>query len=183
MSNIEPLSIDTPGKAGEILGAVKRKLGMVPNLFAAFAHSPTVLQAYLGFSDALAAGKLPASLREQIALAVAGENTCDYCASAHTAMARGAGVDAAEAARNLRGEASDDRVRAILTFARSVVDKRGRLDGGELQALRAAGVSDEEVVEIIANIAANIFTNYFNHIADTEIDFPVVRTGAERRAA
>lgn len=183
MSNLRPLSIDTPGKAGQILGAVKQKLGVVPNIYATFAHSPAVLEGYLAFGEALAGGKLPAGLREQIALAVAGENTCDYCASAHTALARGAGVDAEEAARNLKGEASDDRVQAILGFARSVVEKRGWLDDGELQALRAAGVSDEEVVEIIANIAANIFTNYFNHIAGTEIDFPVVRTGAERRAA
>lgn len=183
MSNIQALPIDSPGQAGEILGAIKQKIGMVPNIYATFAHSPAVLKGYLGFSEALAGGVLPASVREQIALTVAGQNDCDYCASAHTALAKGAGVSAEEADRNLQGYASDSRVQAILSFVRSVVKKRGLLDSGELEALREAGVSDQELVEILANIAANIFTNYFNHIAGTEIDFPVVRTGARRSAA
>ena len=183
MSNIQTLSLETPGAAGEILGAIKQKIGVVPNIYASMAHSPAVLAGYLGFSESLGKGTLPASLREQIALTVAGENACDYCASAHTALAKGAGVSAEEASRNLEGHASDARVDAILTFVKAVVRKRGWLDGGELAALRSAGVSDQELVEIIANVAANVFTNYFNHIAGTEIDFPVVRTQADRRAA
>lgn len=183
MSNIQPLSIDTPGPVGELLGAVKAKLGVVPNIFATFAHSPAVLNGYLAFNEALAEGTLPASVREQIALTVAGENECDYCASAHTAMAKGAGVSAEEAARNLEGRASDARLDGILAFAKTVVRKRGLIEDDELAELRAVGVDDEELVEILANIAVNVFTNYFNHVAGTEIDFPLVTTGAERRAA
>lgn len=183
MSNIQPLSINTPGPAGELLGAVKQKLGVVPNIFATFAHSPAVLKGYLAFNEALAEGTLPASVREQIALTVAGENSCDYCASAHTAMAKGAGVSDEEAARNLEGEASDARVATILAFTKSAVEKRGWIDDEELAELREAGISDEEIVEVIANIAVNIFTNYFNHVAGTEIDFPRVDAGGERRAA
>ena len=183
MSNIQALPIDSPGEAGEVLGAIKRKIGMVPNIYATFAHSPAVLKGYLAFSEALAGGVLSAAVREQIALVVAGQNDCDYCASAHTALAKGAGVSAEEAALNLEGQASDGRVQAILSFVGSVVQKRGLLNNGELESLRESGVSDQELVEILANIAANIFTNYFNHIAGTEIDFPVVRTGAERRVA
>ncbi|GAB4124749.1 MAG: carboxymuconolactone decarboxylase family protein [Wenzhouxiangellaceae bacterium] len=183
MSNIQPLTSDVAGPAGELLDSIKKKLGVVPNIFATFAHSPAVLEGYLAFSEALAGGVLPASLREQIAIAVAGENSCDYCASAHTALARGAGVSAEEAALNLEGKASDSRVAKILAFARSMVEKRGRLDESELAQLRSAGVSDEELVEILAHVGLNLFTNYFNHIADTEVDFPLIHTGDKRYAA
>lgn len=183
MTQIQPLHPDHAGDAAEVLGAVRASLGRVPNIFATMAHSPAVLQGYLAFSGALGEGRLSAALREQIALAVAGENACDYCASAHTALARGAGVSAEEAARNLRGEASDARVAAILSFTRAVVRERGHVSGAELDTLRAAGVDDGELVEIIANIAANLFTNYFNHVAGTEIDFPMVNTVRGRQAA
>lgn len=182
-TRIHPLPTDTSGEAGELMGAIEQKYGKVPNIMATFAHSPAALNAYLAYNDALSKGELSAAVREQIALTVAGENGCDYCASAHTAMAKGAGVDSDEAARNLEGKASDEKIAAILKFTKSVVDQRGWVDDSEVQALRDAGVSDAELVEIIATIAINIFTNYFNHIAGTEIDFPVVNTGKERRAA
>ncbi len=183
MSNIQPLAAGNAGPADEVLQAVKQKIGVVPNIYATMAHSPATLKGFLGFGEALAGGVLPASIREQIALTVAGENGCDYCASAHTAIARGTGVSAEEAELNLDGKSSDQRVAAILEFARLVVEKRGSLDEGELDQLRASGISDEEVVEIIAAVAVNLFTNYFNHIAGTQIDFPIVRTGRDRKAA
>jgi AhpD family alkylhydroperoxidase len=140
------------------------------------ARSPATLEGFLAFSGALGTGVLSAGLREQIALAVAGENKCDYCASAHTLMAKGAGIGAAEAALNLAGEASDPKVAAILKFARTVVRSRGRFpeNASSLNALRNEGVSDGEIVEILAHVGLNLFTNYFNHVANTEIDFPVV---------
>ena len=182
-ARIQPLDSNHDGAAAEVLGAVRASLGRVPNIFATMAHSPAVLQGYLAFSGALGEGRLSAAVREQIALTVAGENACDYCASAHTALARGAGVSVEEAARNLRGEASDARIAAILSFARTVVRERGHVGAAELDTLRAAGVDEGELVEIIANIAANLFTNYFNHLAGTEIDFPAVSTAGARRAA
>lgn len=181
--HIPPVHPDQAGAAGDVLGAVRASLGRVPNIFATMAHSPAVLQGYLAFSGALGEGRLSAALREQIALTVAGENACDYCASAHTALARGAGVSADEAARNLRGEASDDRAAVILAFTRTVVRERGHVSSADLEALRSADVDDAELVEIIANIAANLFTNYFNHVAGTEIDFPAVSTAGARHAA
>lgn len=183
MSTIQALHIDNAGEATEVLGSIKQKIGMVPNIYATIAHSPAALKGFLGFGDALADGVLSASLREQIALTVAGENGCDYCASAHTAVAKSSGVSAEEAAHNLNGAASDPRVSAILNFSKAVVNKRGWLDADELEQLRSVGVTDEETVEIIAAVAVNLFTNYFNHIAGTKIDFPVVSTGRDRRAA
>lgn len=174
MPRINPIDLEQPGPAEEIIKSVKLQLGAVPNIFATFAQSPAVLQGFLAFNGALSQGELSAAVREQIALAVAGSNECDYCASAHTALAKSAGVSDEEAARNLGGDASDPKVAAILKFVRLVVANRGFVQDNDVQDLRFAGVNEAELVEIIANIGANIFTNYFNHIAQTDIDFPRV---------
>lgn len=175
MQRIPALTIATAPAASQApLQAVQKKLGMVPNLFKTFAHSPAVLQYYLAGSEALAHGALPAALREQIALTAAGANACDYCASAHTLMGKGAGLAADEMANNLRGRSGDAKTQAALDFAAAIVSGRGRVGDAQLDAVRAAGYSDAEVVEIVAHVAANIFTNYFNHIAGTTVDFPLV---------
>ena len=179
MQRIPALTTSTaPALAQPMLDAVQKKLGMVPNLFKTFAHSPAVLQYYLAGSEALAAGALSAPLREQIALVTAGANDCDYCASAHTLMGKGAGLEAAEMTRNLVGRSDNPKTEAALEFAASIVRERGRISDAQLQSLRAAGFGDDELVEIVANVAANIFTNYFNHIAVTVIDFPAVKASS-----
>ncbi|MEN9866974.1 MAG: hypothetical protein RL748_2564 [Pseudomonadota bacterium] len=167
---------DAPANAQPLLAAVEKKLGIVPNLFKTFAHSPAVLASYLAQTEALAGGVLRASLREQIALVTAGTNQCDYCASAHTLLGKGAGVSATEAALNLHGQASDSKVQAALTFANAIIDSRGRVSDAHLAAVREAGYNEAEIVEIIAHVSLNIFTNYFNFVANTEIDFPLVKT-------
>ncbi len=175
MPRINPVQgTEIPARSKPLLAGVQKALGMTPNLMATLAHSPAALQSYLGFGQALGSASLSAKIREQIAIAVAGENSCGYCASAHTLLAKGAGVDAEEAARNLRGESVDPRTAAALEFARTIVKKRGHISDEALRDVRSAGYSEAEVVEIIATVAVNIFTNYFNHIAQTEIDFPVV---------
>jgi uncharacterized peroxidase-related enzyme len=177
MSRIEALNRSAaPAASQALLDAVQKKLGMVPNLLKTFAHSPAVLQFYLNQGEALGGGVLAAPLREQIALAVAGANQCDYCASAHTVMAKGAGVKQEEWASNLAGYSGDAKVQAALDFANAIVHSRGRVSDAQLQAVRSAGYSEAEVVEIIAHVALNIFTNYFNHIAETVIDFPQIST-------
>jgi uncharacterized peroxidase-related enzyme len=183
MPRISALNIaDAPAAAQPLLEAVGKKLGMVPNLFKTFAHSPAVLQYYLAGSEALGTGALTPALREQIALVTAGANECDYCASAHSLMGKGAGVQVDELADNLRGRSANARTQAALDFAATVVKHRGRVSDAQLQAVRDAGFSEGEVVEIVAHVAANIFTNYFNHIAGTVIDFPVVRSAAPVQA-
>jgi uncharacterized peroxidase-related enzyme len=157
---------------------VQKKLGVTPNLFKTLAHSPAALGFYLQQSQALASGVLSPALREQIALATAGVNACDYCASAHTLLGKGVGVTAGEAAKNLHGVATDARVDAALKFARAIVEKRGNVSDTQLSNIRAAGYDDAELVEIVAHVAMNIFTNYFNHVAGTEVDFPLVRAAA-----
>lgn len=179
MTRINPLSIENaPPASAEILSQVKGKIGMVPNLYGAIAHSPAALGAYLAFSQAIGESSISPVLREQLALTTAGINSCDYCSSAHTLMGKGAGVDSDELTRNLLGESNDPKTQAALTFATAIVDKRGFVDDADLAAVRGEGYSQEEIVEIIAVVSINIFTNYFNHIAEVDIDFPVVRAPA-----
>jgi uncharacterized peroxidase-related enzyme len=160
MQRIPALTTATaPAASKPMLEAVQKKLGMVPNLLKTFAHSPAVLQYYLAGSEALSASALPAALREQIALVTAGENECDYCASAHTLMGKGAGLDSAEMAGNLRGRSDNAKTQAALAFAAAIVSERGRISDAQLQAVRAAGYAEAEVVEIVAVVVANIFTN------------------------
>lgn len=184
MPRINPVDPQTAdGAAKDLLDGVKAQIGMVPNIFATLVQSPSVLDGFLAFSGALGKGTLSAQLREQIALTVAGANNCNYCASAHTAIGKGAGLDAAELERNLQGRSEDSRAQAVLSFVQKTVEQRGWVGDGEVQALRDAGLSEGEIVEVVANIGINLFTNYFNHIAGTEIDFPVVDTAAVTRAA
>ena len=175
MQRIPALDIaNAPAASQDLLNAVKKKIGMAPNLYKTLAHSPAALQFALGQSEALAGGSLPTALREQIALVTAGVNECDYCASAHTLMGKGAGLAAGEMAHNLRGRSDNGKTQAALSFAAAVVKDQGRVSDAQLQAVRDAGYSEADVVEIVANVVANIFTNYFNHVAGTVIDFPVV---------
>ncbi len=166
------------GKTRQIFDSLQNALGNVPNLMKVLANSPAALNAYISFGRAIEAGQLPAALREQIAITVATANSCDYCLSAHTALGKLAGLSNDALASAQQATAADPKSTAGLRFAASVVRNRGQLPAAELQALRAAGYSDGEIAELVAVIGINIFTNYFNHIAGTEIDFPVVRAVA-----
>lgn len=177
MQNIPQIdATSAPAKTQDLLNAVRKQMGGVPNLLATLAQSSAALGAYLGFAGALAGGSLSNAHREQIALAVAGANACDYCASVHSALGKVAGLSTDELAKNLLGKSSDPKTAALLTFAREFVRLRGRTSAAQLSTLSAAGFNHEAVVEIVASIALNIFTNYFNHIAGTEIDFPLVNS-------
>jgi uncharacterized peroxidase-related enzyme len=165
-----------------MLDAVTKSLGMTPNLHATLANAPAALRFYLNQVQALSGGVLSPALREQIALATAGANQCDYCASAHSLLGAAAGLENGELASNLRGYSADPKTESALAFARAIVRSRGRIEDSHLGAVRDAGFTEEEIVEIIAHVGMNLFTNYFNHIAGTEVDFPFVST-AEPQAA
>ncbi|MCF8468306.1 MAG: peroxidase-related enzyme [Sneathiella sp.] len=160
------------------LDAVKAKLGKVPNIFLTMANAPALLKGFLAFSEEISNGRLPASLREQIALVTAGANGCNYCASAHSALGRMAGLSANEISMNLAGSSSDAKAAAALKFTHTLVVERGVVNDGQLAQIRAAGFTDEEILEILGNVALNLVTNYFNHLVDTDIDFPLVEASA-----
>ena len=165
---------EATGKAKELLDGVKAKIGMVPNLMRTYANSAAALEGYLNFSGALGGGLLNAKLREQIALTVADANSCEYCLSAHTAIGKMVGLNENELVASRHAGSSDAKTDAALKFAHQIVVKRGEVLDSEVQAVRAADYSEGEIVEIVANVALNIFTNYFNHVAQTVVDFPKV---------
>lgn len=175
MSRIQTVNpTEATGKAKDLLDAVQKKLGITPNMIKTMAQSPAVLEGYLNFSGALAGGSLNAKVREQIALAVGEANSCGYCVSAHTAIGKMVGLSEDDINYSRQSSSGDAKTDAALKFARTIVLERGEVTDTDIQRVREAGFTDGEVAEIIANVSLNIFTNYFNHIADTEIDFPTV---------
>ena len=181
MSRIQlPASIDAaPAPSRPLLEGVRKMLGSVPNLFRITANSPAALEGYLNLNGALAKGSLTPQTRERIALAVAQINGCDYCLSAHTYLGKNlAKLDETEIAANRAGGSSDPTADAAVRFAAKLVRERGQLSDADVSAVRTAGYSDAEIVEIIAHVALNTLTNYLNEAFDTPIDFPVVSANA-----
>lgn len=177
---IDPVT--ATGEAKVLLDGVQKKLGVTPNILRTMANAPAVLKAYLELGEALSGGSFDAKSREAFALAVAGANACDYCASAHTAISKSLKVDDSEIDLRLRGHASDPKLDAALVFARKIVEKRGFVSDDDIAAVRGAGHNDGTIAEIVANVAANILTNYFNHVAQTEVGFPKVDLATARAA-
>jgi len=162
------------GTAKTLLDAVQAKLGVTPNLMRTMANSPAVLQGYLNFSGALAEGNLNAQVRELIALAVAEANHCEYCLSAHTAIGQMVGLNEQNVETGRMAFSDDPKVDAALKFVRTIVVSQGDITDADVDRVRRVGYTDGDIAEMIANVALNIFTNYFNHIAQTEVDFPKV---------
>lgn len=178
MSRIPPIDRNTTNDSvRKNFDAIQKQLGIVPNMMRTMAQSVPVLEAYLSFGATLRRGRLPVRLHEQIALAVAETNACDYCLSAHTALGRGVGLSNDELAASREAHAADPKAAAALQFARAVVDRRGDVRDQDLATIRAAGYTNGEIAEIIAHVALNVFTNYFNRAAHTDIDFPLVTAG------
>lgn len=175
---IEPTQASADRAA--VLAQIQQAFGTVPNMFRAVANSPAALRSLWGFFGALGGGTLPAKLGEQIAVAVADRNQCTYCLAAHTALGRKAGATAEEMAAAQAGRATDDKTAEALRFALKLVEQRGQVDADDVRRLRAVGFTDEGVVEIVAHVALNLFTNYVNVALDVPLDFPKV---ALRRAA
>jgi uncharacterized peroxidase-related enzyme len=147
-------------------------------MFRLISNSPAALKGYVELNGALNRGALPAATRERIALAVAEENRCDYCLSAHTYLGkRFAKLDEAEIAANRRGASSDPKADAAVRFAAKLVRERGHVGEDDLRALKAAGYDDAQAVEIVLHVALNTWTNYMNLVGATDIDFPVVSAG------
>ena len=173
-----PALDDVPEASKPVLDAVQKQLGMVPNMFRLIASSPAVLQGFTANNAAL--GKaLDVKTRERIALAVAQANQCDYCLSAHTYLGLNlAKLTPEEVALNRAGTSGDAKANAAVHFAATIVRQRGHVGGADLDAVRAAGFGVSEIVEIVAVVAENIFTNLLNVVAETDIDFPVVHATA-----
>ncbi len=175
MPRIKPIAIDqTDPATAATLHAVHKKLGALPNIFTTFAQSPTALGSYVQLSENLTKGRLSPAQRERIALAVSQENACQYCVSAHATIARGAGLDDSAIQQARLGKASEPFDRLITEFALKLARSRAEISDQDLEVARRAGLDDGLMVEIVANVALHVMTNYLNKLAGTDIDFPVI---------
>lgn len=174
MSQVNLQSENVPQASQTVLNQIHKAFGATPNMFKAVANSPVALQSMWGSFGALGQGTLGAKLGEQIAVAVANRNRCEYCLSAHTLLGKKAGASAEEMESAKVGISTDARTAAALTFALEVVEKRGQVSETSVKHLREAGFDDGQVVEIIAHVALNLFTNYINVALDVPVDFPRV---------
>lgn len=166
-NNVQP-------EAKEILDNIKAKIGRVPNVYAVLAHSPRALQGFLQFRDKLNQGEFSPKEIEAIALVVSQETDCMYCLAAHSAIAKMQGIPAEEILRLRKASSSDAKVAALAVLTRDIIVSRGNPAEPSLKAFFDAGYSKAALVELLAQISLNIFTTYFNKIAQPPVDFPAV---------
>lgn len=174
MSHILPLQRDAVSNAQVAAGldGLRKKLGRIPNLFGVLAHSPVALGAYLQLAELTGSSRLGAGLREQIALATAAANGCEYCDAAHSTIGRMVGLSEVQIASAREARAEDRFEAAVLRLARQIIEHRGRVPESDLDAYREAGIDEATTLEVLVVVVLNLFTNYTNNLARTEVDFP-----------
>jgi uncharacterized peroxidase-related enzyme len=177
MSRLSVPNLETvAGPSGQVYAQIKKAIGSVPNTFAAIAaHGPAALKAVLAADTVLAAGSLTKRDQEVIKLVISDAAGCDYCVAAHHYLAKLAGVKPEELKRIREGQPTGDAKRdALVGFVRKLARSSGTVSNEDFAAIKAAGYTDAQLVEISLAFATTVFTNVFNRINDTEIDFPAV---------
>lgn len=176
MTNFAPIEPESAtGQAAELLTQVQRTLGLTPNMTKVMANSPALLKAYLALSSAVSGGVLRPGVRERLAISTAQLNGCEYCLSAHTYIgANIAKVDTGELDAARKAQSADPHVAALLQLSNEIAENAGDVSQDVLQAARDNGVTDQEIGEVVANLALNVLTNYFNVLAGVENDWPVI---------
>ncbi|MBV6323867.1 carboxymuconolactone decarboxylase family protein [Duganella violaceipulchra] len=172
IATIETATANAEQKA--LLDAIQGQLGMVPNFLKVFANSPVALRAFLGLHGVANGGSLDALTRERIALALAQQNSCEYCLSAHTAIGRKTGLNTEEMNAARSGNSTDAQADVAVKFAQSLMENKGAVSAIELAAIRSAGYSESDIVEIITHVGMNFLTNILAKASHVEIDFPKV---------
>lgn len=175
MSRLKALNPDeATGKTKELFDAVQSKMGMVPNMMRTMGNSVSVLSGYLSFSGAVSSSSLGPKLGELISLTVANFDGCNYCNTAHTFVGGKIGLDKQSMDLARSAVSHDNKNNAALQFVKAILETKGKVSNTEFEKVKEAGFNDAQIAEIVAAVALSIFTNYFNNIADTEIDFPKI---------
>ncbi len=173
MPRINPVTIENAPQASKpVMEQIKANFGHVANIFATLAHSPAALKGRMGMFAALDEGALSGKAHEAIALLIGQFHGCKYCTAAHSAKAKMAGATPEETIAFRKGQSDDPKIQALLTLAETMVKNRGRLDDRQVQAARDAGLTDADLLETVAIVACNTYTNYVNALVLTEVDFP-----------
>lgn len=160
------------GRTRELLETVQQAFGVIPNTAKVMANSTAVLDSFLAFSTAMEGARIGTNLHNQVKLTTSETNSCDYCTSILSAVAPSAGLSAADILAGRTGNSEDRRTKEALAFAHNVLESRGKVSDQQLAAVRDAGYSDAEIVEIVASVVLGCFTNFLNNVADTELDIP-----------
>ena len=162
------------GATAQVYADIKKAIGNVPNTFAAIgAHGPDALKAMLMADSVLAAGSLSKRDQETIKLVVSGVVGCDYCEAAHSLLGKLAGLKPDEIKNIRAGKPTGDLKRdSLVRFVRTLAATSGTVSDAEFAAIKAAGYSDAQLVDISLAFASITFTNVFNRINDTDLDFP-----------
>jgi AhpD family alkylhydroperoxidase len=173
---------NAPEKSQEIVARFEKRMGKLLNIHAGMAHSPVVIAAYEGITQAVGRlGTFDARAKETIALSVGNEDGCDYCQAAHTISAKRAGLSEEETVAIRAGRIDfDPRLASIAMVAREAARNTGTVSEQAWRGALEAGWSEAELSEAFAHIAANLFTNYFNHYAGTQLDIPPAPALPER---
>ena len=175
MNKINPIQVaDASEESQAVLEIVKKKLGRIPNMYKVMANSPSVVDAYVKLNNALSAGTIGSKMAEMIALATAEENTCSYCLSAHSFLGAKVGLSAEQILDARKFYSQDEKMNAGLIFVKKMLETPKEISSTDIEPLRKVGYTDGDILEIVANVIRNIFTNYINTISETEVDWPVV---------
>lgn len=176
MSKLKPVHFDDAHPhAQKIFETLKQKVGMVPNIYAGVANSPVMLQALVEFSEKLKSGEFTPREVEAVALAIAQENKCEYCLSAHTEIGKMFGLTEDEILDLRLCKSEDKKLQVLTQLAKEIVTTKGYPNTETIERFFEVGYNKAALAELIGLVSLNIFTNYFNHIAETEIDFPVAK--------
>jgi uncharacterized peroxidase-related enzyme len=169
-----PSRDEAPTESQPILDTVGKQLGFIPNLHRLMSLSPAALTGLVGLQGPLSK-TLDLRTRDAISLAVSAANACNYCLAAHSYRASHFAHESPEKiALNRQGRSSDPKREAAASFARNLIETRGKVRDSDLASVRQAGFTDGQIIEIIALSAQFLMTNFMNNVADTEIDFPAV---------
>lgn len=176
MSRLQSVPVEqAAGKIQDLYQAIQTQLGLVPNLYQGIANSPAALEGFLAMDKALRHGELRAAEREAIALVVSQAHECQYCLSAHSVLGKLAGMKENDVLDVRRGRPENPKLQALTRFVQVVLERKGHVPAGELEKIRGAGYGDSAITEAILVIAQTVFTNFFNHVHGTEIDFPLAQ--------
>ena len=176
-----PAAENVPAVSQPILEGYKKNLGVVPNFFTLISRSPDTLKAVANM-HALLGKSLGHKTRERIHIMTAEVNGCNYCLTAHTYVGgKYTGLSAEDMELNRGGHSTDAQADAALTFAYKVAKQRGHIENADIEAVRAAGYTDEQIIDLVAETAFSFVTNLFNNTFQTELDasFPALKTRYE----
>lgn len=180
MKNLEALTKEQANEESrEIFNQIEKKLGKVPNIYATIGNSSKALAATLNIGETIKQGEFSGKEIEAIALAVAQANSCDYCLAAHTVVGKMQGFSLDDTVAIRSGVIKDAKLKALTDLAKAITETRGYPEPALVESFYDNGYNQAALAELIVLIAANIITNYTNHLAGTEIDFELAPQLAE----